>query len=128
MRNSIFRNDNNPAVTFMNGETVYTFSAFYGNYDKLNYIATHEMIHRNHILEGLNYNGSFEFVKAKEEYRTYLGSFKNQWRYPNHNMPLSGAINMYGSKLDYSHDRFLQYANVIKQPWWFLIYKVPRRW
>ena len=126
--NAVFQNNNNPAETFTNGEIIYNFSAFNGNFDKLHFIADHEMMHRSHILDGISYNDSFDIVKAREEYNTYVENFKHQWRYPHHNMPLGAAINMYGTSLNYSHNRFLQYSGYAKQPWWFFIYKIPRRW
>lgn len=115
---------------FDTGETVYTYSAFKKGYDYLHMVAYHEMQHRNHVLEGLPFTGDYKtVVYPNEEYRTYITCYKNQGLFPHHMFSdLGDRINSMGSMLNRSDETFLMYSNLVDKPWWWFIYKIPRRW
>ena len=113
------------------GKITYNDYAFEGNYDRLAFIASHEMRHSSNTLsgkyKGIDFSDESNYpIMQREEWDTYLYNYRNQGLYPNHGENLAWRINSYGMgagiyKLATPTDYFIP-------EWWHFIYKIPRLW
>ncbi len=115
-----------PAITDpTTGAIFYGDYPFDDNFDRLAFIAYHEMKHRANVLSG-KYNGVVidSVVEGLEEWNTYLYNYKNQGLYRKHGFDIVSRINSYGIQgLIYD-----QYTPLFSSKWWHFIYKIPRKW
>lgn len=125
---SYFKISDDPGVTDpYTGNIYYNTTAFENNFDRLYFIADHEMKHRSDVLSGKYKNVEFNdaFV-AGEEFNTYEYNYKRQGLYPNSGFNIKGRLNMYGTAAGLDYNMILKYS--YSSPWYYFIYKIPRKW
>jgi RHS repeat-associated protein len=113
------------------GEIFYNESAFNYNYDRLKFIANHELIHSQNVLSG-KFNGIQidRIVRNEEEWSTYMKNYKRQGLYPKHGFDIAGSINIHGYEAEiYGITIFPGGSHITEfnKQWWHFIYRIPRR-
>lgn len=131
IRNPLFENNNDPAITtFPDGKIFYNYNAF-TSYDRLHFVADHEARHKRDILDGIT---DFDASKSLYELNTYIYNYKRQGYYPKHSLDLSNRINYYATLSSengiISVDEMTKYIDIYKykKPFWHFLYKLNRRW
>ena len=114
------------------GEIFYNNSPFESNFDRLKFVANHEMKHSQNVLSGkyLNIKITPE-IQGSEEWSTYLYNYKNQGLYTQHGIDIISRINHYGLQVGIydiivtpTGTDFMQF----NKKWWHFLYTIPRRW
>ena len=107
------------------GKTTIGNYAFEGNYDRLAFIASHEMRHTSNTLAGKNKGGDWDNpncpINNREEWDALMYNYQNQGLYPNHGVDLVDRIGISGRAADL-------YLTHFNPEWWHFIYKIPRLW
>jgi hypothetical protein len=114
------------------GKIFYNDFPFQGNYDRLAFIAYHEMRHSRNILSGKYKDVDFRAkinkpILAREEWDTYLYNYRNQGLYPNHGVNLINRIGLEGMDAGIYGVGTTDYFTFTPE-WWHFIYKIPRLW
>ena len=114
------------------GDIYYSDWAFNSNFDYLTFTAYHEMRHSRNVLSGMYENVTIDMtIHAREEWSTYLYSYKNQGLYRNHGVRLAFRIIDYGTEAGIYAPYYTptgKYGGAFKPQWWHSIYKIPRLW
>lgn len=110
-----------PAITDpVSADIFYHEYPFEANYDRLAFIADHEMIHRQNVL-----SGKYRAVKlspvilALEEVDAYSHNYWNQGLYPKHGIDVFQRLQA---------EEWKAFRDGFKKKWWHFINKTPRRW
>jgi hypothetical protein len=122
-----------PATTnTQTGEIFYADSPFEGNFDRLAFMADHEMKHRANVLSGKYKDVELtQEVHDTEEWNTYLYNYKNQGMYRKNGIDIVDRIKDYGMRAG-MYELIVtpskSYSTTFNPAWWHWIYQIPRKW